>query len=92
MMTNHGKIFEKLHSIYEKHRKKYNRNLDSNQMCLMWSTSNPPDIIEGTRPFIDIEKAFNIDIDDDECFELYDMTLEEASKKIAGIVNRQSDE
>ena len=39
-------------------------HFDTEQMCLMWSTDNPPDEIEGTEPFNDIEEAFNIAIDD----------------------------
>ncbi|OQB35488.1 MAG: hypothetical protein BWY09_02286 [Candidatus Hydrogenedentes bacterium ADurb.Bin179] len=51
-------------------------------MCCMWSTDNPPDIIEGTEPFESIEAAFGIVIDEDEALELYDMTLQEAAKRI----------
>ena len=72
-----------LYEIYDKHRRKYKENhRDSKQMCLMWSTDDPPDIIEGTEPFIDIEEAFDIFINDEDSLELYDMELEEASKKI----------
>lgn len=49
----------------------------------------PPDIIEDTPPFHDIEKAFNIIIDEDECIELYDMDLDEAAEKIATMINNQ---
>jgi hypothetical protein len=44
----------------------------------MWSTADPPDIIEGTDPLCDIESAFHIYIEDDDALELYDMTLEES--------------
>ena len=54
-------------------------------MCLMWSTDDPPDEIEGTEPFDDIEKAFDICINDDDAFYLYDMTLEEATMRIIEI-------
>jgi len=54
-------------------------------MCLMWSISNPPDIIEGTKPFRDIEAAFDIQIDDDTAVDLYNMTLDEAAEKIMGM-------
>ncbi|MCG6868861.1 MAG: hypothetical protein LJE91_09075 [Gammaproteobacteria bacterium] len=83
-------IHEQLHQIYEKHRKRYKGNFDSKQMCMMWSTRRPPDIIEGTKPFIEIAKAFDIEISDEECMEIYDMTIEEATIKIAGIIERQS--
>ncbi len=48
----------------------------------MWSTDDPPDIIEGTVPFVDIETAFGITIDDDEALNLYDMVLEDSALRI----------
>lgn len=82
-------IYDKLHDIYQKHRKKYRSNPDSKQMCCMWSTSNPPDVIEDTAPFSDIEDAFNITINDSDCMELYDMELEEAATKINEIIKQK---
>jgi len=82
-------IYDKLHEIYQKHRKKYKRNPDSKQMCCMWSTSNPPDVIEDTEPFYDIEDAFDITINDSDCIELYDMELEEAVTKICDIIKQK---
>ncbi len=89
MKPTRKEIFEKLHQIYERHRKKYKGNFDSKQMCLMWSTHNPPDIIEGTKPIIDIENAFDVDISDEESLEIYDMTIEEATVKLASIIGRK---
>ena len=57
-------------------------NPDSKQMCCMWSTDDPPDIIEDTDPFIEIEELFDIFIDDDTALELYDMNLVDAARKI----------
>jgi len=72
-----------LYQIYDKHRRQYRENsCDSQQMCLMWSTNDPPDVIEGTEPFGDIEAAFGISIDDDAALDLYDMTLKEAARRI----------
>jgi hypothetical protein len=51
----------------------------------MWSTNDPPDIIEDTPPFTDIEDAFDIRIDDDTGLELYDMDLDKAARKIIEI-------
>ena len=59
-------------------------------MCCIWSTYDPPDIVEGTQPFQDIEKAFGITIDDDDAFEMYDMTLNEALVRIQQIKKRQN--
>ncbi len=89
MNNIHKRIYTELHRIYDKHRRKYKPNPDSKQMCCMWSISRPPDVIEGTTPFCDIEDAFNISIDEDECFELYDMTLEEATSRISNIIKEQ---
>jgi len=55
----------------------------------MWSTYDPPDIIEGTEPFCDIEAAFDICIDEDDALELYDMDLDEAARKIMEIRKQQ---
>ena len=75
--------YETLYRIYNKHRLQYRENTyDSQQMCLMWSTDDPPDVIEGTEPFCDIVEAFGICIDDDASADLYDMTLKEAAKRI----------
>ena len=71
-----------LRVIYDKHRKKYRGNSDTEQMCCMWSTNNPPDSLSDTQPIFDLEDAFNIEIDEDEAIEIYDMKLDEAIKKI----------
>lgn len=44
----------------------------------MWSTIRPPDTLTETKQIVDIEKAFEIQLDEDEAIELYDMTLKEA--------------
>ena len=85
-MSELEKTFDILYGIYNKHRRHHPENsFDTEQMCLMWSTDNPPDEIEGTEPFNDIEEAFNIAIDYEDALELYDMTLEEASIRILEI-------
>lgn len=85
-MTEYNKTYKTLYNIYNKHRRNYRENAgDSGQMCLMWSTDYPPDIIEGTEPFEDIEEAFNIVITDDDAYDLYDMKLAEATRRIIEI-------
>jgi len=80
------KTFDTLYKIYNKYRKQYPENsFDSNQMCLMWSANEPPDQIEYTEPFDDIEETFDIDISEKDALELYDMTLKEASIRILEI-------
>lgn len=79
-------IYNILYQIYKKYQNKYKGNPDSEQLCCMWSTHNPPDIIDNTKPIYDIEKAFGITIDSDFALELYDMDVDEAAKKISNIL------
>lgn len=88
VMNTFKTTYEMLHKIYDEYRRGYRENSDSKQMCCMWSTYNPPDIIEGTEPFCDIEEAFNILIDEDDALDLYDMDLNEAAKRILEIKQR----
>ena len=87
-MSKSESIYKTLHEIYKKHRQNYPENSDSKQMCCMWSTNDPPDVIEDTEPFNDIETAFNIIINEDDALDLYDMHLEEATKHIFEIQQR----
>ena len=82
-------IYEILLKIFMKHKKKYKNPPKSFQMACMWSVLYPPDIIEDTPPFNDIEDAFDIEIDIDDCLEIYDMELDEAAEKIAAIIKEQ---
>lgn len=88
MSYSKKEIYEKLFQIFMKYKKRYKNPPKSKQMACMWSITNPPDTIEDTPPFIDIEKAFDISIDEDECLDLYDMDLDEATEKIASIIKK----
>ncbi len=81
-------IYEKLFQIFMKYKKRYKNPPKSKQMACMWSINSPPDIIEDTPPFIDIEKAFDISINEDEFLEFYDMDLDEATEKIASMIKK----
>lgn len=75
--------YDILNEIYETHRRKYPENAyDSRQMCLMWSTDDPPDIIEDSPPFVEIADAFGITIDWEDALELYDMDFDEAMAQL----------
>ncbi len=89
-MTKYKKTYRTLHQIYDKHRGLYRENTDRKHMCLMWSTYDPPDIIEGTEPFRDVENAFNICIDEDDALDLYNMDLEETVRRIIEMQKEQS--
>ena len=88
MRANYKFVYNALHEIYEKHRRFHPENGDSKQMCCMWSTDDPPDIIEETPPFDDIEATFGISIDDDAALELYDTDLDKAAKKILEMMKK----
>ncbi len=89
MKYSNQEIYKKLHEIYDRHRRRYRANFDSGQMCLMWSTCDPPDVIEGTEPICDIEVAFDVEISDEDALDIYDMTLEEATIKLASMIERK---
>jgi hypothetical protein len=55
----------------------------------MWSTRRLPDVLTETEQLSDIERAFAIDLDEDEAVELYDMTLNEAVEFIKKRVNQE---
>ena len=89
-MNTVASIYKTLYRIYNKHRRQYKENrYDSQQMCLMWSTDDPPDDILYSEPMEDIEAAFGIAVDDDDALDLYDMTLKEAAQKIYAIQKAQ---
>ena len=87
-MNTYKETYTILHDIYQKHRQLYRENGDSKHMCCMWSTDDPPDQIEGTDPFLDVETAFNIAIDDEDALDLYDMDLKDAAKRIMELQKR----
>ena len=89
MKENISTIYSSLRAIYAKHRRNHRGNPDSKQMCCMWSTDDPPDIIEGTEPICDMEDAFDIQISDEDAFHLYDMNLDQAAQKILELRNQK---
>ena len=89
MIDSYKVIREILFKIFMKYKKRYKNPRKSLQMACMWSVMNPPDVIEDTPPFHDIEDAFDIEINIDDCYEIYDMELDEAAEKIAAIIKEQ---
>jgi hypothetical protein len=89
-MKNQSSLtYQKLYSIYKKYQLRYNRTCNSGQICLMWSTRRLPDVLTETEQMSDIEKAFAIELDEDQAIELYDMTLQEAVTFIEKRIGRQ---
>jgi hypothetical protein len=74
-------VSEQLVAIYKKYSKQKNPD-EQSQMCLMWSIKNPPDVLETTKPIIEFEEVFDIELPEDKAIELYDMNLLEAQKFI----------
>ncbi len=74
-------ILKRLIILLEKHSNTRKPNEDT-EMCLFWSTNNPPDILEDTGSLKAINKEFGIELNEDEAVEIYDMNLYEASEFI----------
>lgn len=66
-----GEALNKLFLLYNKYVPNSKPDVNS-QMCLLWSTKNPPDVLENTKQLEAIEKEFEIGIDEVEAVELYD--------------------
>lgn len=64
---------------------------EKSQMCLIWSTLNPPDILTETDQMEDLETAFNIDFSEDEAVLIYDMTVAEAVVYIDKLINKSKE-
>jgi len=85
-MKDYEKTYQCLHQIYRKYLPMYPENPDSKQICCMWSIHAPPDVIEGTDPFVEIEEAFDIYFDEDMAWKLYEMDLADATRMICAMV------
>ncbi|MCK5839930.1 MAG: hypothetical protein KAG99_08775 [Bacteroidales bacterium] len=83
-----GEALNKLFFLYKKYVPNSKPDASS-QMCLLWSTKNPPDVLENTKQLEVIENEFEIGINEVEAVEMYDMNLLEASKYIQKLVETQ---
>jgi hypothetical protein len=79
------KALKKLLLLYEKYVPNSKPDASS-QICLLWSTKNPPDVLENTNQLEAIEEEFKIVINEVEAVEMYDMNLLEASRYIQQLV------
>jgi|GEM_PF-976850 len=82
-------VLKRLLALYSRHRRKYKGNPDSKQMCCMWSTLNPPDTIENTAPILDLQKEFDIYLNEDGALEFYDLLLPEAAERIIELMRQR---
>ena len=53
-----NKIIQALIKIHKKYSRERRSNEDA-QMCTLWSTTNPPDILEHTPPFDELVETFD---------------------------------
>ena len=79
-------ILTKLYLLFKQHVPENIPNEES-QMCSLWSTKNPPNVLEITKQHEDIETIFDIDITEDDAVKMYDMNLLEASKYIQKLID-----
>ncbi len=70
-------IEKRFYVIYRKHVKRY-RHSDTNQICCMWSISNPPDEIVECNQIYDIENEFDLMFTENDAMDIYDMNFGEA--------------
>jgi|GEM_PF-1416106 len=81
-------ILHELIKIHEKYSSERYSD-ESSQMCTMWSTDDPPDILEDTEPLEAICNIINKEIDEDYAVEIYDMNLKEAATSLYDFFKRK---
>jgi len=60
-------------------------------MCTLWSTSNPPDILEHTPPFNELADTFDFYFSEEEAVESYDMDIVDAGAYIFKLLQNETD-
>ena len=88
-MCNQESILKKLTSIYNRYLIQFRENTNSKQMCCMWSTDDPPDVLTETSQLVEIEEAFGIKLSEDLAVEIYDLSLSDAANRIKTILDEQ---
>lgn len=82
-----NQIIQELIKIHKKFSNERKSN-ENSQMCTLWSTSNPPDVLECTPPFDEIEEVFNYGFSEDEAVEFYDMNIIDAANYIFSVLQK----
>lgn len=82
---NKEQIIQALIKIHKKYSGERRSNEDS-QMCTLWSTSNPPDILENTAPFDKLVDVFDYGFSEKEAVEFYDMEIKDAAAYIFNLL------
>lgn len=76
-------IQNRLMILFEKYA--HEKATPESQMCLYWSTDDPPDTLQCTESLEAIESEFNISLTEMESVNMYDMCLADASNFIKEI-------
>jgi len=82
-----AEIIQILISVHKKYSNARVSN-ETSQMCTLWSTSNPPDILEGTAPLNEIEEAINYGFYEEDAIEIYDKEIGDAADYIVKLLEK----
>jgi len=83
-----NQILQKLLKIHKKYSGERRSTKDS-QMCTLWSTSNPPDILENTAPYDELVEIFDFQFSEEEAVDFYDMNISDAATYIFNILQNE---
>ncbi len=84
-----SQIIQSLIKIHRKYSGEKFSDSES-QMCTLWSTLDPPDILEGTAPLTEIEDVLEFSFSEDQAVEFYDMRIKEAAEYIFNLLKSES--
>jgi hypothetical protein len=91
-MITKEKILEELIKLHSKYSCFGGKSNEASQLCTMWSTDDPPDVLETTDELEAICDLIDMDIDEDYALELYEMTLKEASDSLHTFLTSNTDD
>jgi len=84
-------IVQRLLAIHKKYSPE-RRPTEASKMFMLWPTDDPPDALEATEPLDEINETFGLDIEEDEAGEIYDMTIREASHRLAALIKAEQEQ
>ena len=79
-------ILNKLLALHRKYSG-MRKTTTNSQMCMLWSVTYPPDILENTPPLDDLESFLNFGFEEEEAVTFYDMDILEATDYIWSLIN-----
>ncbi len=72
----------RLHKKYSNERYSH----EESQMCVLWSTDYPPDVLENTPPLDELEEALGFGFYEEDAVEFYDMEIKDAAIYIHDVI------